>query len=236
MLVTIIMVGTITFVIVLILIVIRIKLDLSDELFRKLMHLAALIMTPLDILFSDNNYIASAVLFIIGLLSEIGLRIFPRLFDINPITDKSYEAFFVEREAGEIRQSFVGYTIIQAVIILICTVFYDFGVILMELLVWGIGDAIAALVGKTFGNRRINIGDNNKTYIGSASMFTVSLIITFFVLNIIYPMPLINTLIESVVIAIAATFTELISKKGIDTITIPAVVTVLGICLNSIFY
>ena len=246
---TLLIVGTITFVIVLLLIFARINIDMSDEVFRKLMHMSAILMTPMCLILSDNYRSSAAVLLIFALLSEIGLRIFPRIFDYLPIgkvasgteltgieTDGTlhtdYETFFVERNSGEVRRSFVMYCLLQACLIIVCGLFNDMGIIILEIAVWGVGDAVAALVGKNRGVRHFTFADTNKTYLGSAFMCVSAFIISIILLISIYAYSPIRIITESIIIAVLATAAELFSKKGIDTITIPIVVTAVALGFN----
>ncbi|MCR4611911.1 MAG: hypothetical protein K5644_08440 [Lachnospiraceae bacterium] len=239
-LLTLLIVGTITFVIVLILMLIRFKVKVADELFRKLMHFTAILMTPLCILFSDNYLVSAAVLLIFMILAEIGLRIIAKIF--NTVLPKlnsdgsdshaGFNDFFVERNDGEIRRSFLIYCFTQACLIVICGLCDDIGLILLEILVWAIGDALAALIGKRWGKRHIKIGDSHKTYLGSSVMFISSLIISFVMLNVLYNFSFIRITVESLVIAVFATLVELLSRKGMDNVTIPVMVTAIGLCFN----
>ena len=67
LLLTVLFTGTITLVIVLLLMLIRWKTKVDEEVFRKLMHFAAIAMTPLCLYFAIDYYIAALALFIFAI-------------------------------------------------------------------------------------------------------------------------------------------------------------------------
>ena len=226
---TVLITGTITLVIVLLLMLVRKIFDIGDELFRKLMHFTAILITPLCLYFAIDFYIAMLCLFIFAIGGAIGLRLIEKV--------KSYSSFFVEREKHEIRKSFVSYCNIQACLILVCGVYGDIGIIYIELMVWALGDTVAALCGKKWGKRHFKcaFADRKKTYVGSASMLIVVLIISFIALLIMYDYSALRVICQSGIIAVMATIAELISKKGRDTITIPVIVSLVCLIFDMLF-
>lgn len=223
---TILITGTITLVIVLLLMLIRWKSNIGDELFRKLMHFSAIMITPLCLYFSIDFYVAMLCMFIFAIGGAIGLRLIEKI--------KAYSDFFVERESHEIRKSFVAYCNVQALIILVCGVYGDIRIVYIELLIWAFGDMIAALCGKKWGKKRFKIpfADHNKTYVGSISMLIATFTISIIALVIMYDYSVVRTVVQSIVIAIMATLVELFSKKGTDTITIPVTVTLICVLFH----
>lgn len=226
---TVLITGTITLVIVLLLMLVRKKFNIGDELFRKLMHLTAILITPLCLYFAIDFYIAMLCLFIFAIGGAIGLRLIEKV--------KSYSSFFVEREKHEIRKSFVSYCNIQACLILVCGVYGDIGIIYIELMVWALGDTVAALCGKKWGKRHFKCAftDRKKTYVGSASMLIVVFIISFIALLIMYDYSALRVICQSGIIAVMATIAELLSKKGRDTITIPVIVSLVCLIFDMLF-
>lgn len=226
---TIFITGTITLVIVLLLMLIRWKCNINDEVFRKLMHFTAIMITPLCLYFAIDFYVAMLCLFIYAIGGAIGLRIIEKV--------KSYSSFFVEREKHEIRKSFVSYCSMQAVIILVCGVYGDIRIVYIELLVWAIGDMVAALCGKKWGKRhfRMPLSDHNKTYVGSIAMLIITFIISITALSIMYDFSVARIIVQSILVAVAATIAELLSHKGKDTTTIPLTVTIICLISDYIF-
>lgn len=227
-LITVLLTGTITLVIVLLLMLIRWKSNIPDELFRKLMHFAAVFMTPLCLWFSIDFYVGAVSLFIFALGAAIILRIMENV--------KKYADFFVEREKHEIRKSFVSYCNIQACLLLVCGLAGDINIIYIELLVWAVGDASAALIGKKWGKKyfQSKFADNKKTYLGSVSMLAVTFTISVILLIVLCHYPVLRVLVQSLVIAVVATVIELVSRKGADNIIIPIAISLVCLCANSI--
>ncbi len=85
----------------------------------------------------------------------------------------------------------------------------------LGILIMGYGDGLAGLIGKKYGKRKLV---RNKSVVGSTTMFIVSLIISYIILSWFAPE---FTIIGSILIAVGATFIELVTPKGIDNITVP---------------
>lgn len=223
LLITVLLTGTITLVIVLLLMLIRWKTNIDEEVFRKLMHFTAIAMTPLCLYFAIDFYIAAFALFIFAIGANIILRLISKA--------RFYSDFFVERSEGEIRKSFISYCCIQACIIIVCGIYGDIGIVCIELLVWALGDAAAALIGKKWGKKHFRIANSDKTYAGSVAMLIITFAISIIAMLILYDYSLLRVVVQSLVIAVIATTSELFSKKVNDTITIPVSVTL--VCLIS---
>ena len=222
--ITVLLTGTITLVIVLLLMLIRWKTKLDEELFRKLMHFTAILMTPLSMYCAVDFYIAAMSMFIFAIGANIALRLIGKI--------KGYSGFFVERSEGEIRKSFTGYCCLQGCIIIVCGVVGDLGIVYIELIVWALGDAVAALIGRKWGKKHFRIANNNKTILGSLSMCIVALISTITAMFILYDYSLLRVIVQAALIALFSTVIELISKDGKDTITIPITVTLICLIMN----
>ncbi len=104
------------------------------------------------------------------------------------------------------------------------------------------GDALAALIGKSYGKNKYQFGQSIKTLEGSAVMFVVSTIVVFIVLKFL-PGSLLSPnslqwemwqlVLASLLSAGAATLVEAISPHGTDNLTVPLVAAgVVGIVGN----
>ncbi len=96
-------------------------------------------------------------------------------------------------------------------------------IIVISVMSWGVGDALAALFGKYLGKRKLkSFGtDHNKTWLGSTVM-AISVSIVVFIMLVFYQSnPWWSALISSLIIAVIATTIEAYTKKGFDTLTIP---------------
>ncbi|MCC8103870.1 MAG: hypothetical protein LIP11_17030 [Clostridiales bacterium] len=99
---------------------------------------------------------------------------------------------------------------------------------ILAILVWGFGDAAAALAGKRFGKHKVNwrIADNHKTFEGSAAMVCVDVIILLIGLPII-GVSWLAAIPASIVIALICALVELISRHGYDTVSVPIAAAIL---------
>jgi phytol kinase len=94
------------------------------------------------------------------------------------------------------------------------------------------GDAMAALIGKYYGQHKYQCGQSIKSWEGSVVMFVVSAAVVFLVLKLLpgsflspYSLPweMWQIVLASFVSGIAATFVEAVSPYGTDNLTVPLV-------------
>lgn len=92
------------------------------------------------------------------------------------------------------------------------------------ILIMGYGDGFAAIIGKRIKSKKYKIVNTTKSIAGSLTMFIISSIISFTVLNIIG----VNYLfLKTIIIATVSTLLEAVSIKGLDNITVPVITTLL---------
>ena len=103
-------------------------------------------------------------------------------------------------------------------------------------LMWGIGDAAAALIGIPFGRHRIHwkLTDGKKSVEGTAAMFAASCAVGLILLRMTTEDPVLVCIVHAVIGAAFAALTELLSKNGTDTVTVPSVLTVVLYLLRGI--
>ena len=87
-------------------------------------------------------------------------------------------------------------------------------------LVMGYGDGLAALIGRKWGKRKLNIPSGGKTWLGTMVMFGVSFIVTFIgllttslALGIVFGVALL--------VGVVSAFVEAITPLGLDNLTVP---------------
>ena len=92
---------------------------------------------------------------------------------------------------------------------------------------WGSGDGAAALVGHRFGKHhvRLPLADEKKTWEGSGAMLTVSAVVGTAAMLILTVQPWYSCLLMALAASIFGAYTELISRGGDDTVTVPVVNT-----------
>ncbi|VEU81238.1 diacylglycerol/polyprenol kinase family protein [Haploplasma axanthum] len=94
------------------------------------------------------------------------------------------------------------------------------------ILVLGYGDGIAAIIGKKYGKIKLL---NNKTLMGSATMFIVSFIVSLVMLMAFMNLSVDVAIVLSIVAASVGMLVELITPFGLDNLSVPIIVS---ICLN----
>ncbi len=141
---------------------------------------------------------------------------------------KLYNRFFVDRQknGGEMKISLL---MAMGVFIVLFILFGGIlpqsnnDIIVVSVMSWGVGDALAALFGKYLGKRKLKAPgtDHNKTWLGSTVM-AISVSIVVFIMLVFYQSnPWWSALISALIIAVIATTIEAYTKNGFDTLTIP---------------
>ncbi|NLY18439.1 MAG: hypothetical protein GX045_05730 [Clostridiaceae bacterium] len=137
-----------------------------------------------------------------------------------------YGSIFSERNKGEVKMSLL---LLSLMVIVLITVFWGLlgpgwkYIITVAVMVWGLGDAAAALVGKAFGRHFIEhrMIEGKKTVEGTLAMFTLSSLAVF-VTTLVYKIaPWYLCLVIALLVAAVCTVVELFSLRGSDTITVP---------------
>jgi dolichol kinase len=201
-------------------------------IFRKLLHILAFTIVSLMIGLSASwkpVCVISAVIII---------TLFPLL---KWFSRKSYfPDFFAEKEPGEVLMSFV---MLFVMLSIICAIGWGaFGrkdLSIASILIWGVGDAAAALVGIPFGRHKANISlklggrtikltDGRKSVEGSAANAIFAAAAGLGVLMLL-GLPMAEALAFALFGGLASALTELLSPSEYDTISVP--ICVLGVLL-----
>ncbi|MHC5935217.1 diacylglycerol/polyprenol kinase family protein [Nostoc sp.] len=94
------------------------------------------------------------------------------------------------------------------------------------------GDALAALIGRRFGQHKYQVGNSVRSWEGSAAMFVASTVVIFLVLLLLpgsslsplaTPLGLKWALLTAVITATFATLAEAVSPHGTDNLSVPLV-------------
>lgn len=188
------------------------------ELFRKMLHIViTMSILPLLYLFSDW-YMAIIAAFLLVLI----------MYPILALAERTsvFKRFAPERTSGEFKRSLV---IVQLSFAILIFVFWGIlgidwqYVAVVSVMAWGFGDAAAALVGKTFGRRRISHRriEGAKTVEGTQAMFAVAWLAIFFSLLLYAGQPWFTCLAVATLVAPVCAVVELFSSRGMDTLTVP---------------
>lgn len=106
-------------------------------------------------------------------------------------------------------------------------IFFDYKVIIaIGILAMSYGDGFASIIGSRFGKHKFNIGGDEKSFVGSITMF----IFTFSTITIAlmyYGISFDNKIVILIYITLVATIIEAFSPKGLDNLSVPFVAPIL---------
>ena len=212
---------------VLILLPIRFLTRLPSFIFRKLLHIVAFTCVSLMIL-AAHSWQAAALASVI-----IAAVIYPLLMAAEH--ERWYPRLFVEKKPGEIKKSMLMLFLMFAALIAVCWgVFGKPQLAAAAILMWGTGDAAAALVGIPFGKHKVKskLTDGKKSWEGSTAMLIVSLMVGTGMLTLAQGMSVLHALPILFIAALLGTATELFSPSEYDTVTVPTVIAAALLLLN----
>ncbi len=189
---------------------------IPDELFRKILHFI-LLGAYIPLTFAFDVWWRAAI---------FALSLLVILLPILSIAEKlpRFSSFVNERKKGEFKSSMVLAVGMMAFGVSLCWgACGDKYILLASIYAWGVGDALAALVGKRFGKHKIKwrAADGKKSVEGSLAMFACSLASVLTVLLIRGGLLLPICLAVAAVTAAVCTVTEMCAKNGLDTVICP---------------
>ena len=194
----------------------RMLVRIPDELFRKILHFI-LLGAYVPLCFAFQAWWMAAV-FALSLM----VILFPALFFAQKIPQ--FSSFVNERKKGEFKGSMVYAVGMMALSVTLCWgLFGDKYLVLASIYAWGVGDALAALVGKRFGKHKIRwrIADGKKSFEGSLAMLVCAFLSVLTVLLVRGGISLPMCILISALAALFTTFAELCTKNGLDTVICP---------------
>lgn len=201
------------------LVLLRFLLKPPDFVFRKLLHIAAFTGVSVMILMAQS-WAAAAITS--GLLAVI-------IFPILVIAEKHpwFDKFFVQKSPGEIKKSMLLlFIMFTAVIAVAWGIFGKAELAAAAILMWGAGDAAAALVGIPFGKHKVRckLTDGKKSWEGSIAMLIVSFAVGVLVLMLTHGADWSYVLLSAGIGALIGAATELFTPSEYDTITVPVMI------------
>ena len=212
---------------VMILLPIRLLTRIPSFIFRKMLHIVAFTCVSLMIL-SAGSWQAAALSSVL-----IAAVIYPLLAAVEKQT--WYPKLFVEKKPGEIRKSLLMLFLTFASLISISWgIFAQPHIAAASILMWGTGDAAAALIGVPFGKHKVKAkaADGKKSWEGSCAMFFVAFLCGLSVLLLTQKLSVLKALLSAFAGALSGTAAELFSPGEYDTVTVPiAILAVLLIFL-----
>ncbi len=191
-------------------------IHIYDELFRKILHFVLLGSLAVWTVSFPTWWIE--VLTVIGFVAIV----YPILMFFERF--KTYSDTVTERKKGELKSSLVIVFIMFAIVIVITEgIFKDRYLALASVYAWGVGDALAALIGKKFGKHTLEgkFLNGKKSLEGTLAMFCASFFSVFIILMLRGGVHFGLCIAISAVTAAVSATCELYTKDGYDTITCP---------------
>ena len=205
-------------------------IKIPDELFRKTLHFV-LLASYIPFVFAFDTWYCSAAF---AVLFEI--IVYPLLAAAERLP--RFSAFVTERKHGEFKNSLLLAFSMLAVCVCICWgLLGDRHLVLACMYAWGVGDAFAALIGKSYGRHkiRLKLTDGKKSVEGSCAMFVSSALTILTVLLMRGGLSPAGYAVISAAGAAAAALVEMISRNGMDTVTCPAAAMAVILPLTALF-
>ena len=199
-----------------IMLLVRKCFTIPDELFRKTLHFI-LLGAYIPLVFAFETWWMSAIF-----STSLIIILFPVLSVAGKVP--MFSSFMNERKEGEFKSSMVLAVGMMAFSVCICWgIFGEKYLVLATVYAWGIGDGLAALIGKRFGKHKIKwkLADGKKSVEGSLTMFLCSLISVFTVLLIRGGIGVTMCFVIAFLAALVCTLAELCAKNGLDTVICP---------------
>ena len=211
---------------ILVLFPIRLLTKLPSFVFRKLLHIVAFTCVSLMILAAKSWQAASATSVLIAAV------FYPLLSVIEP--EPWYPTLLVEKSKGEIRRSLLMLFLMFAVLIAVCWgLFARPDLCAAAILMWGTGDAAAALIGVPFGRHKVRSRwtDGKKSWEGSCAMLAVSFLTGAVMFLLIRTADIPHALLYAGAGALFGTAAELFTPGEYDTVVVPAVIAAVLLAL-----
>lgn len=207
-------------------------LSIHPEIIRKVYHIFG-IASMVILLFVFPGWISA-------LGTVLGFFIFA-YFLIAKLEDTPFIKKFRKdrrREDAKIKEQILYVALVYSFLIV---VFWGMGgeehkhFILFGVMTWCFGDALAALVGRFYGKKNFQhkLFDPDKTHKGFQAFVVSATLVNLVLLWIFYSFPFGVNVGIAALLGVAGAVVELMSKKGLDTITIPIGVTLLGYAVIS---
>lgn len=183
---------------------------LSAEITRKIVHVfSALILIFLPSFFSWDSIAVAAFLFVVVMLSSKKVHVFRSIHDTKRTT------------YGEI---YLPLAVFLLALFEPSQLLFTYAI-----LVLGIADTVAEIVGSKYGMKKIM---GHKSFEGSLAFFICTWLIGFFIILFIVKDGILWSILITTSIASIGTLAEAISENGLDNLTIPLVIFISGIVIG----
>lgn len=201
---------------------VRFLTKVPQFVFRKLLHIVAFSCITMMIM-TAGSWLSAALSAVI-----VAVALYPVLKMLE--NEPWYSRLFVEKSKGEIKRSLLMLFLMFAVLIAVAWgIFGKMHACAAAILMWGIGDAAAALFGIPFGKHKVvsRLTDGKKSWEGTAAMFIAATLVGFAFLSVSKVYPPGTAAIAAVLGGAVGAGIELISGSEYDTVTVPAAVLII---------
>ena len=210
-----------------VLIPIRFFTRLPNFVFRKLLHFVAFTCTTLMILSADSWQAAALTAVLIAVVA----------YPILAVLENApwFDRLFLSKSPGETKRSCLMLMFMFAAVITVAWGCFGKPVLAAAaILMWGTGDAAAALVGVPYGRHKVRsrLTDGKKSWEGSAAMLAVSFLSGMLILYYVQKLSFPQAVLSAGIGALLGTATELVSPSELDTVTIPVIIAAVLLLLN----
>ena len=213
-----------------ILLPVRFLTKIPSFIFRKLLHIVAFSGISLMILMA-GSWEAAAIT-----SGSLALVIYPILMMVE--NKPWFDKLFVQKSPGEIKKSMLLlFIMFTAVIAAAWGIFGQPLLAAAAILMWGTGDAAAALVGIPFGRHKVHcrFTDGKKSWEGSIAMLAVSFSAGLAVMILSKNAGIPGALLSAGIGSLAGTGAELFSPSEYDTVTVPVIILIFLLIIYPIF-
>ena len=212
-----------------IMILLKLLIKIPDFLFRKFLHIIAFSCLTWMTFHAETPAAAALTSIITAVV----------IYPILVLFEKAdwYSSFFVQKSTHEVRRSLLMLFFMYAAVVFVSWGLFDKKYLcISSILMWGIGDAAAALTGIPFGKHKIHLPltDGKKSWEGSISMLIFSFAVGCTAFAICGELSTKSSLLIILPGAFTGTLTELFSPSEADTVTVPAVILCTQLLLSSI--
>jgi phytol kinase len=182
--------------------VVAVQLKFSSEVIRKLAHMGAGVGSALLPLWLTHWQIAITALLVIPIvLFSMRRQIFKTMHRVGRVT--------------------YGELYFPIAIIACSLLFQDNLPYMYSLMVIGVADALASIIGMRYGRKTFSLLGSHKSFAGSLTFFAATLIIGLLLLPVGTGLGMVPTALLSVLLAVPLTLIEAASSKGIDNLLVP---------------
>ena len=155
----------------------------------------------------------------------IAVLLYPVLFMLEKCS--WYNDLLVQKKPGEIKTSLLMLFFMFAAVTAVSWGIFDKPyAAVTAILMWGTGDAAAALVGIPFGKHKVNFkpADGKKSWEGTAAMLLVSFVCGLAVFLLYCHFPIGKAFLPIFAGAVIGSAAELFSPSEYDTVTVPVAI------------